>query len=221
MVGVPGDVVTRGSARHATVAVVDASAASTEELNALFADVAGGDRDAFAAFYDATIGTVFGLVVRVLRDRAQAEEVVQEVYVQVWEHAARFDSSRGSAHAWLVTIAHRRAVDRVRSADRATRREQWDGTRAARPAPSDVAEVVADRDEEDRLHRAVAALPAGQREALVLAYFEGCTHREVAEVLGIPLGTAKTRIRDAVARLRGMTDQDWTGPATTGKGVTR
>jgi RNA polymerase sigma-70 factor (ECF subfamily) len=180
-------------------------ASDSAELVDLLARVAGGDQDAFATFYDATSRVVFGIVLNVVRDRAQAEEVTQEVYVDAWKSAPRFDRRQGSPTAWLNTIAHRKAVDRVRSAQRSTDRDQrhYEQTSATTAEP-DVSEVVVARDEGSRVRAALKQLPDSQRTAVELAYFSGLSHREVAEKLGIPLGTAKTRIRDAMKRLRGQ-----------------
>lgn len=161
-----------------------------------------GDEEAFAELYDATAPRVFGLVLRVLRDHAQAEEVAQEAFLEVWRTCSRFDPVRGSAMSWLMTIAHRRAVDRVRSAQAQTRRDTayQESTRAA---GYDVTAEEAHRNLDATVVReALAELTQAQREALELAYFGGLTHREVAERLDLPLGTAKTRIRDGLTRLR-------------------
>jgi RNA polymerase sigma-70 factor, ECF subfamily len=173
------------------------------ELADLLARVAGGDQEAFAAFYDATSRVVFGIVLNVVRDRAQAEEVTQEVYVDAWKSAPRFDRRQGTASAWLNTIAHRKAVDRVRSAERSVQRDQrhFEQTTVTTADP-DVSEMVVARDEGRRVRDALRQLPDVQRVAVELAYFSGFSHREVAERLDIPLGTAKTRIRDAMKRLR-------------------
>jgi RNA polymerase sigma-70 factor, ECF subfamily len=168
----------------------------------LMSRVARGDQTAFAELYDATARSVFGIVLKVLQDRAQAEEVTQEVYVDAWRHAARFDSAEGSLRSWLNTIAHRKAVDRVRSSERRTSREErHSALESGRPEP-DVSEVVLARDAGRRVRAALQQLPDVQRIALELAYFEGRSQREVAEFLEVPLGTVKTRIRDAMKRLR-------------------
>lgn len=179
------------------------SQAEATELADLLARVAGGDQDAFASFYDATARVVFGIVLNVVRDRAQAEEVAQEVYVDAWKSAPRYDRKQGTATAWLNTIAHRKAVDRVRSAQRSTQRDQrhFEQTTAVQAQP-DAADIVVSQDEGRRVRAALEHLPEAQRTAVELAYFSGFSHREVAERLGIPLGTAKTRIRDAMKRLR-------------------
>jgi RNA polymerase sigma-70 factor, ECF subfamily len=173
------------------------------ELTELLARVATGDQEAFATFYDRTSRVVFGIVLHVVRDRAQAEEVTQEVYVDAWKAATRFDAAFGSATAWLNTIAHRRAVDRVRSAERRVQREQRVYLESPeRPVDRDTSEIVVANDESSRVRSALEMLPEAQREAVLLAYFDGRSHRDISESLQVPLGTVKTRIRDGLKRLR-------------------
>jgi RNA polymerase sigma-70 factor, ECF subfamily len=172
------------------------------ELVELLRRIGEGDQTAFASFYDVTSRTVFGIVLRVLRDRAQAEEVTQEVYVEAWTSARRFDPKRGSAAGWLNTIAHRKAVDRVRSSERSLAREQRHFDTEAQTTADDASVIVVAQDESQRVRRALEQLPEAQRTAVRLAYFEGRSYREVAEFLELPLGTVKTRIRDAMRRLR-------------------
>jgi RNA polymerase sigma-70 factor (ECF subfamily) len=164
--------------------------------------VARGDRDAFAALYDVVSGPVLGLVTSVLRDPAQSEEVTQEVLVEVWRTAARFRPDRGSAMTWVMTLAHRRAVDRVRSAQSAADREQRAALLDRVPAYDEVSEQVEARLEREQVRRCVGGLTELQREAVSLAYYRGLTYREVAELLALPLGTVKTRLRDGLIRLR-------------------
>lgn len=175
------------------------------DLAGLLAATATGDQQAFAAFYDLTSARVHGLVVRVLRDVSQSEEVTQEVFLQVWRTATSFDSSRGSALAWLLTLAHRRAIDRVRSAQAQSDRDQAYESRNDRSTPDPTGETVEDRMQARDIRSAVKELGPPHQEALELAYFEGLTHREVSERLGLPLGTAKTRIRDGLRKLREKT----------------
>jgi RNA polymerase sigma-70 factor, ECF subfamily len=169
-------------------------------LAVLLGQVARGDSAAFGAVYDQVAGQVFGLARSVLRDPAQAEEVCQEVLLDVWRNAARFDASRGTAMAWLMTLAHRRAVDRVRAQQAAAAREQ----RAARPEVSydTVAETVEARLDAERVRRCLGSLTDLQRESITLAYYQGRTYREVAALLSVPVGTIKTRMRDGLIRLR-------------------
>ncbi len=171
------------------------------DLDALMIQVAGGDQDAFAALYDRLAPVVYGVARRVLRDPAQAEEVAQEVFIEVWRQASRFDAARGSVRTWALTITHRRAVDRVRS-EQAHRTRQ---TRAVATEASvdDTPEDSAIESEHRRMAQlAMAGLSDVQREALELAFYDGLTHVQIAEELGIALGTVKTRIRDGLIRLR-------------------
>ena len=161
-----------------------------------------GDESAFAEWYDATAARAFGLAVRVLRDRAQAEEVTQESYLDCWRHASRFDASRGSAISWLLTIVHRKAVDRVRSAEASGRREAAYGRREQGVPHDETAESATASLEATRVRAALADLTSKQREAVELAFLGGYTHTEVATMLDLPIGTAKTRIRDGLIRLR-------------------
>lgn len=161
-----------------------------------------GDQAAFAALYDATSARLHGLVLRVVRNPAQADEVTQEAYLEIWRTAARFDPSKGSALSWLMTIGHRKAVDRVRSAEASSRRDTTYHVEN-RPVDHDqTAEAATASLEAERVHQALGTLTPIQREALDLAYFGGYTHTEVASMLNLPLGTAKTRIRDGLIRLR-------------------
>lgn len=171
-------------------------------LHELLGRAGRGDEAAFAALYDATSARAYGMAVRVVRNPAQAEEVVQEAYLDAWRSSSRFDPARGSVLGWLLTIVHRKAVDRVRSAEAAAQR---DATyhREAQPVDHDqTAEAAHSSLEAQRVRGAVATLTEVQREAVELAYFGGYTHTEVASMLDVPVGTAKTRIRDGLIRLR-------------------
>ena len=170
--------------------------------DALLRAVALGDATAFERLYPLVAGAVYGLAVRVVRDPHLAQDVAQEVLVDVWRLAPRFDRSKGSAMAWILTMAHRRSVDRVR-------REQSHLDRTARAAavaePADHDVVVSELEntwDTALVRRALDSLTAVQRQAIDLAYYQGYTYHQVGTVLGIPPGTAKTRIRDGLIRLR-------------------
>jgi RNA polymerase sigma-70 factor (ECF subfamily) len=170
------------------------------ELAALVRGVARGDTAAFSAVYDQVAPGVFGIVRRVIRDPAQSEEVTQEVLLEVWRTASAFDAARGSATAWIMTMAHRRAVDRVRSAQREAERERRAAT--ADIPYDEVAEAVESSLERERVRRCLGSLTELQRESVTLAYYGGYTYGQVASLLGVPAGTVKTRMRDALIRLR-------------------
>jgi RNA polymerase sigma-70 factor (ECF subfamily) len=173
--------------------------AAADELLLL---VARGDQPAFEQLYALVSGPVFGLVRRVVRDAAQAEEVAQEVLLELWRSAPRFDPARGSALSWVLTLAHRRAVDRVRSARAAGERERREALRAGATPFDQVSEEVEAGLEREWVRHCLDRLTALQRQSVTLAYYDGYTYREVAERLGLPLGTVKTRMRDGLTRLR-------------------
>lgn len=164
--------------------------------------VAEGDQQAFARLYDMLAARALGLIKRVLVDHAQSEEVLQEVMLEVWQQAATYAPERGSARTWVLTIAHRRAVDRVRAAQASIGRDVRAGLRELRATPEAVEDHVALLVDGTRAAQALHLLPEAQREPLVLAYFGGYTQREIAVLLGAPLGTIKTRMRDGLSRLR-------------------
>lgn len=178
-----------------------------DDLGVLLGRVAHGDEDAFDALYTQVAGRVYGLARRVVRDPAQAEEIAQEALVDVWRAAARYDPTRGSALSWVMTIVHRRAVDRVRSEEAASDRE----SRAHREetAYDEVSELVTDRMQAERVRRCLGSLTDLQRDSVQLAYYRGLTYREVAELLHVPLGTIKTRLRDGLIRLRDCLGVEW------------
>ena len=175
-------------------------AAAGGALAGQLAKVARGDEAAFAGVYDHFATVVYGLVRRVVRDPAQSEEVTQEVLLEVWRTASRFDPSEGSARSWLMMLAHRRAVDRVRAAQASAQRE----ARAAVAATDYdvVVEEVETRLDAQRVRRCLDSLTEIQRESVTLAYYGGYTYREVAALLGVAVGTVKTRMRDGLIRLR-------------------
>ncbi|MFD3717153.1 ECF RNA polymerase sigma factor SigK [Streptomyces sp. NPDC058674] len=171
-------------------------------LDAQLVRAADGDRDAFARVYDALTVPVTGLVCRVLRDADQAAEVTQDVMVEVWRTAGRFRPELGSAKAWVLVLAHRRAVDRVRSVRARGEREEKAALLDRRTPFDEVAAVVEERDEHARVRRCLGALSRAQRESVLLAFYEGMTYREVARSLSSPEGTVKSRLRDGLQRLR-------------------
>jgi RNA polymerase sigma-70 factor, ECF subfamily len=173
-----------------------------ENPDELLAKVAKGDQRAFAALYDLVAPRVLGLTTRVLRDRAQSEEVTQEVFLEIWQNAPRFDVTKGTATTWIMTMTHRRAVDRVRAAQSSRDRDTKVGIRDYLVDYDSVAETVETTVETERVKKAMARLTEYQRQAVILAYYGGYTHSEVAEMLHIPVGTIKTRLRDGLIRLR-------------------
>jgi RNA polymerase sigma-70 factor (ECF subfamily) len=193
-------------ASHASDPARDRSAGGgageTADLAALLVRTARGDAAAFESVYDQVAAAVFGVARRVIRDRAQSEEVAQEVLLEVWRTAARFDDTRGSAMAWVMTLAHRRAVDRVRSVQKAAEREHRVGAASASIPYDTVAEAVESTLEQERVRRCLGTLTELQRESVTLAYYGGYTYVQVAGLLGVAVGTVKTRMRDALIRLR-------------------
>ncbi|MBO1332280.1 sigma-70 family RNA polymerase sigma factor [Streptomyces sp. VRA16 Mangrove soil] len=175
---------------------------SGPSLQELVDRVALGDEEAFGAVYDAVAGSVLGVVRAVLRDHAQSEEVAQEVLVEVWRTAPRYRPERGTAINWILTLAHRRAVDRVRSAEAAAARDHKAALLDRTPEFDEVTEQVEARLEREQVRRCLRTLTEIQRQAVTLAYYRGLTHRQVAEALTLPLGTVKTRLRDGLIRLR-------------------
>ena len=173
-----------------------------DHIGILLQRVADGDRAAFVEVYDALSARAFGLILRVLVDRSQSEEVLQEVFLEIWQSAARFTPNRGQGRSWVLTIAHRRAVDRVRSSQSSVDRDVRAGFRDMDVAYDHVAEKVELKMEGRRVVDALAALPDAQKEALTLAYFGGYSQSEIATLVGAPLGTVKTRMRDGLSRLR-------------------
>ncbi|GAA3743966.1 RNA polymerase sigma-70 factor (ECF subfamily) [Spinactinospora alkalitolerans] len=187
----------------------EAAVSKGPDLAELLQQVARGDERAFEDVYDRIAPSVYGLIRRVLRDPAQSEEVAQEVLVEVWRSACRYDAGRGSALAWIMTLTHRRAVDRVRS-------EQSASDRATRVAAAEVTtpydeveEEVTGRLERERVRRCLDSLTDIQKQSVKLAYYGGYTYRDVARLLSVPLGTIKTRMRDGLIRLRDCLGVEW------------
>ena len=173
-----------------------------DALAALLHRVADQDADAFATFYDHTRARVFGLVTRVVRDQGYSEETTQEVYLQVWQNASNFNPAAGSAMAWLLTLAHRRAVDRVRAEQSARQRDSRYGSATAEPAADVVADSAVIRDERRRVADCLDSLTDTQRESIELAYYGGLTYTQVSERLSANLATIKSRMRDGLRTLR-------------------
>ncbi|WP_166789926.1 MULTISPECIES: sigma-70 family RNA polymerase sigma factor [Cryobacterium] len=173
--------------------------ATKEEL---LGRVARGDQSAFGELYDQIAPRVLGLVKRLLVDHAQSEEVTQEIFLEIWQSASRYEPTRGGASTWILTMAHRRAVDRIRSSQAGRDRDTKIGIRDLAVAYDHVAETVEVRLEHERVERAMTRLTQLQRQAVSLAYYGGFSHSEVADMLHIPLGTVKTRLRDGLIRLR-------------------
>ncbi len=175
-------------------------------LDALLRKVGHGDPEAFAQFYDATRARVFGMVLRVLRDRGYSEETTHDVYLQVWRTAESYDPSSGSALAWLLTLAHRRAVDRVRSEQAATQRDFRYGVATLERDTDRVSDAVISDEERRRVAGCLGGLTDLQRECIELAYYEGLTYVQVSERLSANLATVKSRMRDALRGLRNCLD---------------
>ncbi|MBX3091997.1 MAG: sigma-70 family RNA polymerase sigma factor [Cryobacterium sp.] len=171
-------------------------------IDELVGRVAAGDQGAFSDLYDETSPRLFGLIKRILVDHAQSEEVAQEVFLEIWQTATRFDRSKGSAISWMLTMAHRRAIDRVRSAQSGRDRDVRIGIRDLGTEFDDTSEQVETRIESERVKVAMSSLSELQRQALTLTYYGGYTQSEVAEILSVPLGTVKTRLRDGMIKLR-------------------
>lgn len=171
--------------------------------------VARGDHAAFEAIYDQLAGPVYGVIRKVVRDPAQSEEVAQEALLEVWRTASRFDAGKGTAASWVMTIAHRRAIDRVRAENASAQRERKVAPDPANSETEDVAEIVSARLDRQRVHRCLDGLTEVQRESIRLAYYGGYTYPQVAKLLGVALGTVKTRIRDGLIRMRDCLEVTW------------
>lgn len=172
------------------------SVGPTEELR-LIGRMATGDDSALRLLYEHYASLVYSIALRVTQDRCAAEDVAQQVFIRVWERPTAFDPDRGSLRTWMATLAHSRAVDHVRREQAGHRREQ----RQLPEVPSDVEDLATSAAMADRVRRAVDALPDEQRAAVLLAYYDGRTYRQVAATLDIPEGTAKSRLRLGLRRI--------------------
>lgn len=168
----------------------------------LLARVADGDQEAFGALYDEISPRVFGLIRRLLVDHSQSEEVTQEVFLEIWQSASRYDPGKGGASTWILTMAHRRAVDRIRASQSSRDRDVKIGIRDYVAEYDNVSETVEVSIEHERVKQAMTQLTELQRQAVTLAYYGGYSHSEVARLLSVPIGTVKTRLRDGMIRLR-------------------
>jgi RNA polymerase sigma-70 factor, ECF subfamily len=178
---------------------------SVEETQAqLLRRIATGDRDALAEFYDQTAGVLFSLALRILNDPQEAEEVIQDVFVQIWDKAATFDPTIGVPFHWVMSITRNRSIDRLRSRQRRARvMTNWEDAGDLNP-PVETASsrAVLAEDELGAIRSAVVHLPKDQRQAIEMAFFSGMTHPEIAEALNEPLGTVKARIRRGMMKLK-------------------
>ncbi|GAA5150239.1 ECF RNA polymerase sigma factor SigK [Microbacterium pseudoresistens] len=181
---------------------VSEDGSAEDDAGALIVRVAAGDQPAFAELYDMLSARAFGLILRVLVNRAQSEEVLQEVFLEVWQSAARFAPNKGQGRTWVLTIAHRRAVDRVRASQASADRDVRAGLKDIAIEHDGVAEQVELGIAGEQVVAALGRLPDVQRETLVLAYYGGYSQSEIAALVGSPLGTIKTRMRDGLTRLR-------------------
>lgn len=187
---------------EAPAAVTDSPAYLSQRLAGLLARIAGGDQAAFAEFYQLTSRRVFGMARRVLIDPELSEDTTQEVFLQVWQNAAKFNPEAGSPLSWLMTISHRRAVDKVRSSQSATDREAKYGASSQDVDHDSVSAEVDSKLEAEAVVRCLETLTDTQQESVRLAYYGGLTYREVAEKLNAAVPTIKSRIRDGLIRLK-------------------
>lgn len=179
-----------------------ASDVESVSKESLLRRIAEGDQQAFSRLYDDVAPRVLGLIRRLLIDHAQSEEVAQEVFLEIWQTASRFDENKGGASTWILTMAHRRAVDRIRASQSSRDRDTKVGIRDFAPEYDHVSETVEVTIEHERVKEAMARLTELQRQAVSLAYYGGYSHSEVAALLKVPIGTVKTRLRDGMIRLR-------------------
>jgi RNA polymerase sigma-70 factor (ECF subfamily) len=194
------------AARRRSVPAVDAGTGSDA---ALLARIRAGDQYALGTVYDRHVGLVYGLARRVTRDEHLAQDIAQEVFAYLWELPDRVDLERGSLRSYLAVVAHRRAVDEVRRSERRSRTESAHATPDVEHGPeTEIVDAAAQAWGKQRLAAVLDQLPEDQRTAIGLAYYEGQTYVQVAQTLGIPEGTAKSRLRLALARLRTLLDEE-------------
>lgn len=198
----PIEVVTDGHRIGAIMGSEQHRSRDADAFAVLLERCAEWDSHAFAALYDETSSRVYGLALRVLRDTSHAEEVVQEIFMHVWRSADQFDRDKGSAYSWLFTITHRKAVDRVRQAQSARRRDTGHALRTYDATYDSTSEQAVASVDASHVRDGLSRLSSSDREILYLAYFQGHTHVEIASILHLPLGTAKYRIRTALHQLR-------------------
>jgi RNA polymerase sigma-70 factor (ECF subfamily) len=191
----------RGRGSSSGGAEPQAGTLPAEHLAELMTLCATGDQQSFAELYDRTVRRIYGTVLRVLRSPEFAEEVTQEVYVEVWRQAPRYAVEKGSVMGWITTMAHRRAVDRVRSRTSEVARDDRYAYANAEREGDDVWDSVAQNSDVERVRKALATLTPIQQQAVQLAYLDGLTQSEISSLLNIPMGTVKTRIRDGFRRL--------------------
>ena len=173
--------------------------------------ISRGDEDSLAALYDRYSSILFSLAQRILNDRPEAEDILQEVFLQVWKNAAKFDETRGRAFTWLAVMTRSRALDRLRSLSARRRVIDEDGEVTDRAGTSDAAAAVKQSEDRETVGAALAQLPENQRDTLLLAYFDGLSQMEIAQRTGVPLGTIKSRTRSAMMRLRELLSRDEAG----------
>lgn len=173
----------------------------SELVDELLVRVQNGDREAFSSLYDVTASQVLGLAVQVLHDRAQAEEITQEVFLELWQQSKSFDPAKGSAKAWIFRLTRQRAIDRLRSHRAAVTRDDRDALLDAAKAVESVEQATVTNLDRELVRTALERVGEPHKTAILLAYFQGLTNRELAEVTGVPLGTAKTRLRDGLRKL--------------------
>lgn len=191
------------SPKDMTELATQSDVARNQDWIARIERIAAGDQAALAQFYDVTNRLVFGLILRILGDRSTAEEVLLDVYTQVWRQASSYSQERGMPQAWLMTIARTRALDRLRSGrQEMQRKESLDEVSDRRSFEASPEEATAANEHQHLVRRALAALPVEQRQIIELAYFSGLSHSEIAAHLGQPLGTVKTRTRSGMLKLK-------------------